>query len=174
MKQRTCKALLSIAAVCAAAGPPAAAAPQSVTAASAPPAFGVADRTAILTAHGVGAQIYECKADAGGATAWVFREPVAALIQDGKTIGRHFTGPTWELADGDAVEGKTSATAPGANPGDVTWLKLDVAAHHGNGVLKDAKLVLRLNTHGGALRGECPKVGDLRAEPYSADYLFLR
>ena len=53
-------------------------------------------------------------------------------------------------------------------------LKLDIVEHHGTGVLNDAKLVLRLNTRGGALKGECPKAGVLRAEPYSADYAFLR
>jgi hypothetical protein len=51
---------------------------------------------------------------------------------------------------------------------------LDVVEHRGTGILKDAKLVLRLNTHGGVLKGECPKAGELRAEPYSADYAFLR
>jgi hypothetical protein len=78
------------------------------------------------------------------------------------------------LTDGDAVKGKQSAAAPGATPGDVALLKLDVVEHHGTGVLKNAKLVLRLNTRGGALKGGCPKAGELRAEPYSADYAFLR
>jgi hypothetical protein len=63
---------------------------------------------------------------------------------------------------------------PGATAGDAALLKLDVVEHHGTGVLKDAKLVLRLNTRGGVLKGECPKAGELRAAPYSADYAFLR
>jgi hypothetical protein len=141
---------------------------------SAPAAFEVAGRPAILVVHGVGAQIYECKADASGATSWAFREPIATLTQGGKTIGHHYVGPTWELADGDAVVGKQAAAAPGPTSGDVAVLKLDVVEHRGSGVLKDAKLVLRLNTHGGVLNGACPKAGELRAEPYSADYAFLR
>jgi hypothetical protein len=139
----------------------------------APAAFGVSGRTTILVVHGVGAQIYECKAGAGGAS-WVFREPVASLVSDGRTIGVHYHGPTWQLDDGGAVKGKQSATAPGASSGDVALLKLDVVEHRGSGALSAAKLVLRLNTRGGVLKGVCPAVGDLRAEPYSADYAFLR
>jgi hypothetical protein len=153
--------------------PPVAAAPQAAPV-SAPAAFNVTDRAVLLVVHGVGGQIYECKADAAGATNWVLREPVAALIRDGKTIGHHHAGPTWELTDGDAVQGKQSAAAPGATPADVAMLKLDVIAHRGSGALKDAKLVLRLNTRGGVLRGACPRVGELRTAPYSADYAFLR
>ncbi|MBB3608754.1 DUF3455 domain-containing protein [Rhizobium sp. BK602] len=140
----------------------------------APAAFAVADHPAILIAHATGAQIYECKADAGGATSWTFREPIATLTKDGGTIGRHYAGPSWELSDGSMVKGKQSATAPGATPDDIALLKLDVVDHRGDGTLKDAKLVLRLNTHGGVLKGGCPKAGELRAEPYSADYAFLR
>jgi len=155
-------------------GPSATAAAPQAAPVSAPAAFDVADRAAILVVHAAGAQIYECKADASGATNWVFREPIATLVRDGRTIGHHYVGPTWELTDGDAVQGKQSAEAPGATPGDVALLKLDVVEHRGTGALKDAKLVLRLNTRGGALKGECPKAGELRAEPYSADYAFLR
>lgn len=151
----------------------AAAAPQAAPV-SAPAAFDVADRAAILVVHAAGAQIYECKVDASGATNWIFREPIATLVGDGRTIGRHYAGPTWELTDGEVVQGKQSAAAPGASPGDVALLKLDVVEHHGGSILKEAKLILRLNTRGGALKGACPKAGELRAEPYSADYAFLR
>ena len=155
-------------------GPSAVAAAPQAAPVSAPAAFDVADRPAILVVHAAGAQIYECEADASGATNWAFREPVATLVRSGGTIGRHYVGPTWELTDGDLVKGKQSAAQPGATPGDVALLKLDVVEHHGAGVLKDVKLVLRLNTRGGVLKGECPKAGELRAEPYSADYAFLR
>ena len=130
-------------------------------------------RAVVLVAHGVGAQIYECKPDAGGHDNWVFREPIAALIKDGRTIGRHYAGPTWELADGGAVTGKQAMSAPGAAADDVTLLKLDVVSHHGGGALNVANLVLRLNTRGGVLKGPCGTAGGLRAEPYAADYLFL-
>jgi hypothetical protein len=141
---------------------------------AAPAAFGVEGRAPILVAHAVGLQIYECKADPGGSLGWVFREPVASLISGGRTIGVHYHGPAWRLDDGDVVIGKPSSAFPGASPGDVALLKLDVVGHQGGGALAQAKLVLRLNTSGGALSGVCPKLGELRAEPYSADYAFLR
>jgi hypothetical protein len=141
---------------------------------SAPPAFGVADRTLILAVHGVGAQIYECNPDAGGHDVWAFREPIAALFKDGRSVGRHYAGPAWELTDGGAIGGKLAASAPGATANDVALLKLDVVSRHGGGALGDATLVLRLNTRGGVLKGPCETAGELRAQPYAADYLFLR
>jgi hypothetical protein len=140
-----------------------------------PPAtFDVAGRTPLAVLHGVGAQIYACAADANGRTTWTFREPIATLIDNGKTVGRHYLGPTWALADGEVITGKTSASAPGDTPQDVPLLKLDVTERHGEGVLSVTTLVLRLNTHGGALKGDCDRAGDLRAETYAADYVFLR
>ncbi len=152
---------------------PAPATPQAARM-GAPAAFDVADRAAVAVIHGAGAQIYECKADARGAQSWAFREPIANLVQHGLTIGVHYAGPTWELTNGEVVVGRQLAAAPGAAAGDVPLLKLDVGEHRGNGILKDAKLVLRLNTRGGVLKGGCPIAGELRAEPYSADYVFLR
>jgi hypothetical protein len=40
--------------------------------------------------------------------------------------------------------------------------------------LGDATTVQRINTAGGAFDGECSKAGDFHAEPYSADYVFLK
>ncbi len=34
---------------------------------------------------------------------WTFREPIATLLDDGKTVGRHYAGPNWEDNDGSAV-----------------------------------------------------------------------
>jgi Protein of unknown function (DUF3455) len=153
---------------------PQAAAAQQTAPASAPAIFHVADRVAILVARGVGAQIYECKVGETAATNWGLREPVATLNLGGRTIGHHYVGPTWELTDGEVVKGKQSAAAPGATAGDVALLKLDIVEHRGSGILEDAKLVLRLTTRGGVLKGACPTAGELRAEPYSADYVFLR
>ena len=127
-----------------------------------------------MAVHGVGAQIYECKSDGEGHQTWTFREPIAALLKDGRTVGRHYAGPTWELTDGGAVSGKLAASVPGATASDVALLELDVASRHGGGALNDATTVLRLNTRGGVLKGPCDSAGDLRAEPYAADYLFLR
>jgi len=142
---------------------------------TAPAAFDVADRVIALKVHAEGAQLYQCAPDAGGRPVWTFREPIAALIGDGgKTIGRHYAGPTWELEDGGAVKGRQLASAPGAGANDIALLKLTASEHRGAGALAGVSLILRLNTHGGALKGACAVAGDLRAEPYSADYVFLR
>ena len=134
--------------------------------------FDPAAHTIILTAHGEGAQIYECKVSDGGSLVWTFREPIASLMVGGKTVGHHYAGPRWALADGSTVQGKVSATLPGETTADISQLKLDVIAHQGKGALDQASLVYRVGTHGGTLSGVCAMAGALRSVAYSADYLF--
>src|SRR5436190_8095800 len=81
-----------------------------------PDAIAAPGETAVLTVHAEGAQVYDCKAGADGKTAWTFREPIATLLVDGKTIGRHYAGPSWEHSDGSAVAAKAAGNAPGATP----------------------------------------------------------
>ena len=139
-----------------------------------PAAIAAPDATPIVTLHAAGAQIYQCKAGSDGKLTWAFREPIAALIADGQTVGRHYAGPTWEHNDGSAVTGKVVAHAPGATANDVAWLKLEVVGRRGSGTLSAANIVQRTNTSGGALSGACDAAGALRSVPYSADYVFLR
>ena len=138
-----------------------------------PAALAAPGETIVLTAHAEGAQVYECKAGADGKPMWSFREPIATLLVDGKTIGRHYAGPNWEHSDGSAVAGKVSASAPGATPSDIPWLKLEVASRRGSGILADVTTVQRINTHGGKRDGACDAVGSFVSVPYSADYVFL-
>lgn len=130
--------------------------------------------TVVKTVHAVGAQIYECKTDGHSGLAWTFREPIATLIADGKTVGRHFAGPSWEMADGSLVVGKVVGKAPGASSDHIPWLKLTVSQHQGSGILGDVTTVQRITTMGGNKVGPCPSEGALVAEPYSADYVFSR
>ena len=139
-----------------------------------PEAIAAPGETAILTLHAEGAQVYECKTSADGALAWVFREPIATLFSDGKTVGRHYAGPTWEYTDGSAVVGQVLGTAPGQVAMDMPWLKLGVTSRRGSGVLGPATTVQRINTMGGKLNGACYKPGTYESVPYSADYVFLR
>jgi hypothetical protein len=139
-----------------------------------PDAIAAPGETVILSAHAEGAQVYECKPGADGKMAWAFREPIATLIVDGKTIGRHYAGPNWEHSDGSAVVGKTIGSAPGASPGDIPWLKLSVVSQRGSGVLSGVTTVQRINTQGGKLEGACDKAGSFKSAPYSAEYVFLR
>src|SRR5579863_6947894 len=139
-----------------------------------PDAIAAPGETTVLSVHAEGAQVYECKAAADGKLAWAFREPIATLLVDGKTIGRHYAGPNWEHADGSAVVGKVAGNAPGATADDIAWLKLQVVASRGNGVLTGVTTVQRINTKGGKLEGACDKAGSFKSAPYSAEYVFLR
>ena len=139
-----------------------------------PEAIAAPGETAVLTLHAEGAQVYECKAGADGTLAWAFREPIATLLLDGKTVGRHYAGPNWEYSDGSAVVGQVVGTAPGGVAMDIPWLKLAVTSRRGNGVLGPVTTVQRINTAGGKLNGACYKAGSYESVPYSADYVFLR
>jgi len=139
-----------------------------------PEAIAAPGETTVLTVHAEGAQVYECKAVTDGKLAWSFREPIATLIADGKTVGRHYAGPNWEHVDGSAVTGRAAGNAPGATAADIPWLKLEVIAHRGSGAFTGVTTVQRINTAGGKLDGACDKAGTLKSAPYSADYVFLR
>ncbi|MCP3465207.1 MULTISPECIES: DUF3455 domain-containing protein [unclassified Bradyrhizobium] len=139
-----------------------------------PEAIAAPGESIVLSVHAEGAQVYECKAGTDGKLGWAFREPIATLLSEGKTIGRHYAGPNWEHADGSAVVGKAIGNAPGATAGDIPWLKLEVASRRGSGVLAPVTTVQRINTHGGKLEGPCEKAGEFKSAPYSADYVFLR
>ena len=141
---------------------------------SLPDAIAAPGETIVLTAHAEGAQVYECKAGPDGKPAWAFREPIATLLVDGKTVGRHYAGPNWELSDGSAVAGKVAGIASGTTANDIAWLKLEVVSRRGTGALTAATTVQRINTRGGKLDGACDQPGAFRSVPYSADYVFLR
>jgi hypothetical protein len=139
-----------------------------------PAAVAAPGETLVLTVHAEGAQVYECKAGSDGKLSFAFREPIASLIVDGKTVGRHYAGPNWEHSDGSAVVAKAAGNAPGATSDDIPWLKLEVTASRGSGVLSNVTTVQRINTKGGKLEGACEKAGSFKSAPYAADYVFLR
>ena len=91
-----------------------------------PAAIAAPGETMVLTVHAVGLQLYECKPGADGKLAWTFTAPQATLTVDGKVVGKHGAGPTWELLDGSGITAKAVANAPGATGNDIPWLKLEV------------------------------------------------
>ncbi len=139
-----------------------------------PDAIAALDAAPLVTLHAEGAQIYECKTESDGKLTWTFREPIASLMLDGRTVGRHYAGPTWEHVDGSSVQAKIIGNAPGATANDVPWLKLEVVERRGTGALAGADIVQRINTAGGVLHGSCERAGSLRSVAYSADYVFRR
>src|SRR3954468_22124909 len=111
-----------------------------------PAAIAAPGESIVATWHAEGAQVYECKAGADGKLAWAFREPIATLLLDGKTIGRHYAGPTWEHMDGSAVVAKAAGNAPAPDGKAIPWLKLEVTASRGSGALSGVTTVQRINT----------------------------
>jgi hypothetical protein len=148
--------------------------PVSFASAQVPDAIASPGETLVVTIHAEGAQVYECKGDAAGKLIWQFREPIATLLIDGKTVGRHYAGPNWELADSSAVTGKVSGRTPGATPKDIPLLKLEVTSQRGTGQLTGVTTIQRLNTKGGAAEGPCESAGAFLSMPYAADYAFLK
>ena len=144
------------------------------SAAELPDAIAAKNETEVLQAHGVGSQIYECVAgQPDSQLTWQFREPIAALFREGETVGLHYVGPTWEIAESLLVaDESTSAPAPSGN--DIPWLKLKVTTAAEEGPLQGVTTVQRINTVGGVLEGTCDKTGELRAASYAADYVFLK
>ena len=136
----------------------------------------IAARGEVLTTivHAVGAQIYECKPDSAGNLAWQFREPIATLFMAGKTVGRHYAGPNWEMSDSSAVSGKIAAQAPSAGADDIPLLKLEVVSRRGGGQLSNVTTIQRLNTRGGVVNAACDSAGTFLGVPYTADYAFYR
>src|ERR1700734_3522788 len=114
-----------------------------------------------------GAQIYVCAKNAAGALNWTFREPVATLLEEGKTVGRHF-------ADGSRVVGEVVSMAPGKTANDIPWLKLSVKEPPKSGLVAGATSVLRIDTKGGVFEGACDSEGELHSEPYAATYIFVK
>jgi Protein of unknown function (DUF3455) len=147
--------------------------PAPARAAEVPAAVASGVKGEIMKLHAEGVQIYECKAEAGKAAAWTFREPLAVLMKDGATVGRHYGGPSWELASGGAIAGKVDGQAPGSAAGDIKLLRLNVTERRGEGELTKASVIQRLETRGGAFAGPCETPGALHLEPYSAEYVFL-
>jgi hypothetical protein len=139
-----------------------------------PEAIAAPNEAVVTKLHAEGAQVYVCKANQSGQLVWQFREPIATLLDGDKTVGRHYAGPNWELADSSIVLAKAAGRAAGATPLDIPLLKLEVTARRGSGLLGDVTTVQRINTKGGVAEGACPSDGAMLSVPYAADYVFLK
>jgi hypothetical protein len=59
------------------------------TLAQMPPVIAAPGEKIVATFHAKGAQTYECKLGNDGKLTWVFREPIATLLLEDETVGRH-------------------------------------------------------------------------------------
>ena len=125
-----------------------------------------------------GVQVYECARKADGAFEWAFKYPDAALVdRAGKSVGKHYAGPTWEAADGSRVTGEVKAREAAPSPSAIPWLLLAAKTNSGAGLLANAKFIQRVNTVAGvAPTGGCaePSLGKQARVAYTADYFYYR
>ena len=135
-----------------------------------------ADEQLVFMARATGFQIYVCRADAAGQPAWVLKAPEAQLFDEqGKVIGKHFGGPTWQHNDGSQIVGKMAAKVDAPTPGPIPWLLVTVTDHSGNGAFSNITTIQRVNTVGGMPPGSGCSDGSLETEfksRYAADYYF--
>ena len=137
-------------------------------------------QSAFLEALAKGVQIYECaaKPDAPSAFAWTFRAPEAALTdREGRPIGKHYAGPTWESIDRSTVVGEVAARDPGPDGSAIPWLLLTAKATSGTGDFGGIKSIQRVRTTGGVAPARpCTSANAKQVVrvPYTATYYFYR
>lgn len=131
---------------------------------------------AFLVGHAAGVQIYSCNG-----TSWSLLAPRADLYGDnGKLLGTHFAGPTWQANDGSYVVGRRDAGVT-VDPTAIPWLRLSATATvggPGGDRLVDTTYVQRIETTGGLppAAADCnvSTAGTMVEVPYTADYVFWK
>jgi hypothetical protein len=122
-----------------------------------------------------GVQIYVSTEEGG----WKWKAPLAFLFQDGKRVGYHYAGPSWEGSDGSKVrmdKSQKPAEAKAPNPKkDIPWLRIKVKpAADIMGKFSPVTYILRLETEGGVAPAlKAPRAGMEVGIPYKATYYFF-
>ncbi len=130
-----------------------------------------------LTLPATGVQIYECRGNPDGKFAWAFVAPEATLFDlQGKRVGKHYAGPTWELDDGSKVVGSLKQRSDAPIAGAIPWLLIGTKSTGGAGALSPMTSLQRVNTDAGVAPSEiCAAglVGRNARVAYTADYYFF-
>jgi hypothetical protein len=135
-------------------------------------------QTLSVVAQASGVQIYECAASKTDPTRfeWAFKSPEAELVDNaGKSIGKHYAGPTWESNDGSKAVGEVKARDDGPDANAIPWLLLSAKSTEGNGIFGKTQSVQRVNTVGGKAPADgCSQaqIGKEARIPYRATYNF--
>jgi hypothetical protein len=137
-------------------------------------AVAASGETVVLILHAEGASIYQCIPTPDGDRTWEAREEIATLLQDGKTVGRHYAGPHWEHIDGSILQAREVHTLSAPSSKDLPWIKYQVVLRLGFGTLSGMTSIRRINTAGGMAHGRCSAADTFLSVPYRADYEFLR
>jgi hypothetical protein len=135
--------------------------------------------TAQFTYAAVGVQIYECKI-VDAKAAWAFVAPEADLFdaadKNGKRVGKHYAGPSWESDDGSKVVGTVKARADSPRLGAIAHLLITTKADARPGVFANITSLQRINTIGGVAPTTPCTISDVGKQMrvyYSADYKFF-
>ena len=160
-------------------GSPARVFAQPGTAPDVPPALRPpAGQSLYLEALADGVQIYECARKGDSAYEWSFKAPEASLAdRSGRSIGKHYAGPTWESNDGSTVAGEVKAKDPGPDSSAIAWLLLAAKSNTGSGTFSQARSVQRIATTGGVAPAQAcsqANLGQVARVPYTATYVFYR
>ncbi len=131
----------------------------------------------LVRAEAKGVQIYKSVEGKEGKLEWVLEAPLADLFGgDGKRLGFHYEGPSWEAMDGSKVtrdKERTvqTAAAPNAQE-DIPWLLIKVNAEGDKqGIFNQVVYIQRVNTKGGKAPVEAPlRVGTKVGTAYRATY----
>jgi hypothetical protein len=133
-----------------------------------------------LAARATGVQIYECKAakEDPSQFSWTLKAPEADLKDlSGKSMGKHYAGPTWEASDGSKVVGEVVGKHDAPNAAAIPWLLLRAKSTSGSGIFGAVASIQRLQTSGGAAPAtgcDSSQSGKESRVPYSAVYRFYK
>jgi hypothetical protein len=133
-----------------------------------------------LVAHAVGVQVYSCNPAAGGAK-WGFVGPRADLYgENGRFLGTHYGGPTWQAKDGSSVKAQRQSDAT-PDPTAIAWLRLAATrttAGADGDRLGATTYIQRTATTGGlepsAATCTTTTIGTIEEVDYTADYIFWK
>jgi hypothetical protein len=114
-----------------------------------------------------GVQIYECRTNTDGSTAFAFKQPRAKLQRGIK----HDVGPVWLAPDGSGVRGTVVTSTP--RPGTIAELTLTATSIGGPGLLSPITTIKRLETSGGVAPAGACTLGAIVEVPYGATYVFI-
>jgi hypothetical protein len=130
------------------------------------------DQVLLFKARAQGFQIYPCdpQTKTFGAA-----HPEAILTTDKGHLIHHFTGPTWQAADGSLVVGTVLQKVPSPDPDAIPWLLLSTKPGGApDGMLSAVTFIQRLYTkHGNPPSGPCGADGSSETPVlYEAEYYF--
>jgi Protein of unknown function (DUF3455) len=124
-----------------------------------------------------GVQIYQCRADRDGNFAWTFVAPEAVLMDtNGKAIGKHYGGPSWELLDGSKIVGSVLQRADAPANSAIPWLLISTKSAGSDGRFAKVTHLQRVNTVGGIAPSTACQASNQGSEaraPYTADYYYF-